>query len=114
MANYIGKEALTLVRVGPSLAYVHRGEPVPEGASAEELKRLEDEGYIVKGQVGDVIEDDSDSSEGSGDTGDSGSDEAPAKSASKADWEAYARSQGATDEDLKDATKDGLVAKYGA
>lgn len=38
----------------------------------------------------------------------------PAKSASKGDWEAYARSQGATDEDLDGKTKDELVSSYGS
>lgn len=45
-------------------------------------------------------------------TGDS--NKAPAKSASKGDWEDYARSQGATDDDLDGATKEDLVDRYGA
>lgn len=37
----------------------------------------------------------------------------PTKSSSKADWEAHARAQGATDEDLAGKTKDDLIAAYG-
>lgn len=51
-------------------------------------------------------------SETDGDDG-SDADTAPAKSASKADWEAYARAEGATDADLDGVTKDDLVAAYG-
>lgn len=47
-------------------------------------------------------------------TADEPTDGPPAKSASKGDWEAYARSQGATDDDLEGKTKDELVSTYGS
>lgn len=39
---------------------------------------------------------------------------APARSAPKAEWEAHARGQGATDEQLATATKDDLIAQFGS
>jgi hypothetical protein len=121
MVNYIGKAALTLVRVGGSMAYVYAGEPVPEGATDAEYARLLEDGFIApldaavdivaarvvpESQPAVVIvpETVSESGEPSG---------PPAKSAPKADWEAYARSQGATDADLEGQTKDDLIAAYG-
>jgi len=40
------------------------------------------------------------------------SDTAPAKSASKADWKAYAQAQGMSDGDAETATRDDLVELY--
>ena len=40
--------------------------------------------------------------------------EPPARSAPKADWEAFARAQGANEEDLEGQTKDDLVSAYGS
>lgn len=37
----------------------------------------------------------------------------PAGNASLADWQAYARSQGASDDDIEDATRDELREKFG-
>lgn len=37
----------------------------------------------------------------------------PAKSATKDEWIAYARSQGASDEDVDDKTKDALIEAFG-
>lgn len=42
-----------------------------------------------------------------------GSDGPPAKSALKPEWEAYARSQGASDADLDGKSKDDLINAYG-
>jgi hypothetical protein len=41
-------------------------------------------------------------------------DEAPAKSASKAEWVTYAESKGAAKEDAEKATKDELIEIYGS
>lgn len=41
-------------------------------------------------------------------------DAAPSKSASKADWEAFARTRGATDADIEGWTKEDLVTQYGS
>lgn len=76
--------------------YFYRGS-ILSGVSAGEAARL-----LGLGLVETVEEIDSD-----------GAEKVPAKSASKADWEAYARAQGATDEDLDGKTKDDLVATYG-
>lgn len=40
--------------------------------------------------------------------------EAPAGNASLEEWQAYARSQGATDADIEDKTRNDLRAQYGA
>lgn len=39
---------------------------------------------------------------------------APSKSAPKAEWEAHARGQGASDEQLASLTKDELIAQFGS
>lgn len=70
---------------------------VPAGLNDERCKQL-----AVEGMLEEVSETEADDAAGP-----------PAKSASKGDWEAYARSQGATDEDLAGKTKDDLVDAYG-
>lgn len=98
--NYIGKAPLTMVRTtAGSYVHVFAEDAVPADITDDDLKRLLDEGYIVEAPA---AEDSADSDGG-----------APAKSATKADWEAYARSQGATDADLEGKTKDDLVNAYG-
>ena len=81
--------------------HLYAGAPVPDSVGKDELKRLEEGGYIesVGGQQAAPAK-----PEG---------DKAPAKSAGKSEWEDYARSRGASDEDLDGLTKDELVAKYG-
>lgn len=74
-----------------SMGHFYRDEILPEGLPAERLEQLADEGMLER--IG-------------------GSDGPPAKSAKKADWEAYARSRGATDEDLDGKSKDEIVAAY--
>jgi hypothetical protein len=71
---------------------VTKGGPVPSNVTDEALTNLIELGYVEKAES---------------------SDGPPAKSASKGDWEAYARTQGATDEDLDGVTKDDLIALYG-
>jgi hypothetical protein len=73
---------------------VTKGGPVPSNITPEALANLIELKYVEKV--------DGESPDGP-----------PAKSAPKGDWEAYARSQGATDADLDGVTKDDLVATYG-
>lgn len=73
---------------------------VPQGLNDKRCEQLVEEGMLEK-----VSASEADSS---------ASDGPPAKSASKGDWEAYARSQGATDADLEGKTKDDLVDAYGS
>jgi hypothetical protein len=74
--------------------YGYTDSVVPEGWNDERCKQLVDEGFLVKSD-------------------DDGQVKKPAKSASKGEWEAYARSQGATDDDLDGKSKDDLVDAYG-
>lgn len=80
--------------------YFYEGAVIPDGYNDERCKELVDEGMLEAVSSTDAAA--ADEPEGP-----------PAKSASKADWEAYARTQGATDADLEGATKDDLIAKYG-
>lgn len=80
---------------GPRYFYEHG--VIPAGFNDERCKELVEEG---------MLEEVSDAEAG-------GDDGPPAKSASKGDWEAYARSQGAEDDDLDGKTKDDLIAAYG-
>jgi hypothetical protein len=94
-----GKAPLTIVRTGSgAAAYVYKGRPAPNGVPAEERARLLDEGYLEERDVAEEA---------------AAPDGPPAKSATKADWVAYARTQGATDEDLDGKTRDDLVSAYG-
>lgn len=97
--TYVSAVPLTMVRLAEGgYRNVLQGDPiVGQAVDAEDLKRLVRKGFLV---------------EKADDEG--ASDGPPAKSASKGDWEAYARSQGATDEELDGLTKDELVAGYGA
>lgn len=94
---YTSAVPLTMVRtVEGSYSNVLQDEQIPgEIVHPDDLKRLVRKGFLVEVEA---------TEEPSG---------PPAKSASKGDWEAYARSQGATDEDLDGATKEDLVATYG-
>ncbi|WP_156759553.1 hypothetical protein [Microbacterium karelineae] len=47
--EYVGKEALTLVRrKDGKISYVYKGDPVPAGVDDDELLRLLDDGFIVE------------------------------------------------------------------
>ncbi|WP_243061155.1 hypothetical protein [Nocardioides sp. SR21] len=96
---YASAVPLTMVRtVEGSYSNVLQDEQIPaEIVHPDDLKRLVRKGFLVEVEAQEA-------DEPSG---------PPSKSASKADWEAYARSQGATDEDLEGVTKDDLVATYG-
>lgn len=98
MTNYVVTAPLVIVRQKDgSRVHVYAGAPVPKDADREHLEQLIDQDMVEK-----AAEPESDE------------DGAPAKSAAKAEWEAYARAQGATDEDLEGKTKDELVSTYGA
>jgi len=55
--SYRGKAPLSLVLVGDAgteaskYVQVYRGAPLPDGVSADELKRLEDGGFIEGGDI---------------------------------------------------------------
>lgn len=99
MTIYQGRAPLTMVRlVDGGFRNVFEGEVVSgDAVEPEHLKR-----YLRKGFL---VEHEGEKSEPEG---------VPAKSASKGDWEAYARSQGATDEDLDGKSKADLIDAYGA
>lgn len=77
-----------------------------EGLDAEHVEMLEDEGFIEAFTPPERHENEGDP--------DGGSDGPPAKSASKADWVAFAVSQGADEDEADASTKDDLIEKYGA
>lgn len=77
--------------------YFYQDAVIPSGFNDERCKQLVKDGMLEQASA------------------DSGTDDGPpAKSANKGDWEAYARSQGATDADLEGKTKDDLVDAYGS
>lgn len=87
---------IQVATTGGVAVQVTKGGAVPSDITPEALANLIDLGYVEGAEIG------SDEPEGP-----------PAKSASKGDWESYARSQGATDEDLAGLNKDDLVSLYG-
>src|SRR6201988_5570857 len=76
----------------------YRDQTIENAVEGDHLDKLVRAGYVEKA---------------SGSKASSSDDGGPAKSAPKGDWEAYARSQGASDEDLEGATKDDIIATYG-
>lgn len=97
--TYASAVPLTMVRlVDGGYRNVLQGDPISgDSVDPKDLERLVRKGFLVKV---DVVDQEAPSGP-------------PAKSSSKGDWEAYARSQGATDENLAGATKDDLIAAYG-
>lgn len=102
-AAYRVTAPLVIVRDGSGASH-HRyaGEVLPADADEKHVQMLLDGEMVEKVDLVEVTDSD-----------DEGADGPPTKSASKGDWEAYARSQGATDEDLDGQTKDDLIAAYG-
>jgi regulator of protease activity HflC (stomatin/prohibitin superfamily) len=81
------------------------------GAKANEVRRREDAAAAAAAEEdGEVVGAASITGSNEGEAGDTGA-EAPAKSASKGDWEAYAASQGYDAEE--GLTKDQLIERYG-
>lgn len=95
MANYTVTAPLVVLRQQDgSYVHLYEGTPVPDSGDTNHVKQLVDYGMLSA-------------------AADEPADGPPARSASKADWEDYARSQGATDADINGVTKDDLVAAYG-
>ena len=94
---YRVKSALATYRVAGQLIYTYKDGVLPDGVNDDDLKHLLDSEMVEEFTPEDP----------------EGTDGPPAKSAPKAEWEAFARSRGATDADLEGATKDDLVAAYG-
>jgi hypothetical protein len=87
-------------------AYLYQGAPVPDWATKDQLKNVE--GMVGK-RVDLIAEAEAEAEAPAYDPAAG----APAKSAKKGDWEAYARSKGAGDADLDGKSKDDLIAAYG-
>ncbi|OZE39096.1 hypothetical protein CH278_02095 [Rhodococcus sp. 05-2254-5] len=93
--QYIGVAALTIVKLKStgSRAYVYKGQPVGSDVSREEIKRLEDEGFIAEVVV---IEDPVDLLIPDGEPpsdqppASTGNPDRPEPTATKAEWVAYA------------------------
>lgn len=96
MTTYVSAVPLAMVRtVEGSYRNVYQDEPIEgEAVEPENLKRLVRKGFLVESAA--------DAAEGP-----------PAKGAKLEVWQDYARTQGATDEDLDGVTKADLIAAYG-
>lgn len=81
--------------------HLYTGSPVPDSVGKDELKRLEEGGFIES--VG--------GSQAAPAPDEEAGDKPPAKSASKDEWVAFAESRGDTDASGK--TKDELIAEHG-
>lgn len=95
--GYRVKGPLATFRVAGQLMYVYHDGVLPEGVDKADLKHLLDSDLIEKVSESAPADD----------------DKAPAKSATKDEWEAFARSKGASDADLDGKTKDDLITAYG-
>jgi hypothetical protein len=98
---------------------VQRGGGLPDDVEPDHLKHLIDAGLVEEGEPQGMVPLAGDGTPLGGDDAVKADDESgvPAKSASKADWEAYARSVSASDPEQLDAidsmTKEELIAEYG-
>lgn len=97
--SYIVAAPLVVIRDAAGLdRYLYRGAVVPSDVDKEHQALLVDAGMLAKvEQATQPVQNDG----------------PPARSANKSEWEAYARSQGATDADLEGKSKDDLVDTYG-
>lgn len=100
--NLVASSDGVLLKVGDRIQSLYKGGGVPNGADQAHVDLLVDRGLLVEA--------DDDQSAPVEDHSDGG---APAKSASKADWVAYAVSQGADEATAEAATKEDLVAQFG-
>lgn len=92
----------------------YRGAVLPEGTPQSEIDHLLDVGMIEdvdKAALVSPLSTDDEVKAALADDPD-GPGGVPAKSASKADWVAYAVSQGKPEDEANAATKDELVAEY--
>lgn len=83
--NYVATRDGVLLKVGNEIRSLYRDAPVPQGADADHVQLLKDRGLLVRAEEADT---------------DDAQDGAPAKSASRADWDAYATSQGLSDDEI--------------
>lgn len=97
-SNLVAERDGVLLKVGNEIRSLYKGGAVPSGADPAHVKLLQDRGLLVEGDAPD---------------GEHDTDGPPAKSASKADWVAYAVAQGADEADADAQTKDDLIAAYG-
>lgn len=107
--QYFGVAALTVVKQKStgSRAYVYAGQPVGDDVSAEELGRLEAEGFIEAFNVPDPESVEVDPvDDGSGPV-------APSPNAKKADWVEYAVAKGYSRTEAEDATQAELIKALG-
>lgn len=108
--NYVVKAPLVVAtQADGSHLYLYHGAPVPEDLPSDEVKRLKDEKFIG---TPDDAKKAAKKSSSSSDAYDPAKG-APAKNGKLEDWQAFAKSKGATDQDLADVSRDDLVAKYG-
>lgn len=99
--TFIATAPLVLVKnQSGQVDYAYQGDVIP-WLSGEQKKRFLDEGFVK--ELG----------EGAGDPGADPSDGPPAKVAAKAEWVAFAVSQGANEAEAEALTKQELVELYG-
>lgn len=99
---HVSVAPLTLVqRSNGTTQYVYLHQVAPTDALPGDLDRLVAEGYLARVETPDTLVQPSVVS-------------MPAKSAPKADWVAWAVSQGASEETAKAAKKEELVGSYGS
>lgn len=105
---------------GRRLVGLYRGAPVPDGVPEESIQHHLDSHLIAplaeaEAQPGEVSsETGSEPASTEPGAGEASAVEAPAGNASLEDWQEFARSKGASDEDLEGKTRNDLRDSYGA
>lgn len=94
-----------LVRVGDRVVSLYKDGAVPEGADRKHVSLLLDRGLLVEADAPDEDEPDA---------GDDDGVQVPVKSATRPEWDAYAKSQGLTDEEIASySSKEELQKHFG-
>lgn len=102
MTDFVIKPLVLVPDETGAIQYLYQGSVVPSYVGADRRKVLRDEGYIAAEGAAVPVASPSQPAD----------DAKPAKSGSKADWKAYALSQGMSEEEAEAATRDDLAAKY--
>lgn len=104
--NYVAAVDGVLLRVGDRVVSLYRDGGVPQGADKAHVKLLVERGLLVETEVPDAPADDPGEPEQTIDV--------PAKSATRAEWDAYAKTQGLTDEEIASySSKEELQKHFG-
>ncbi len=93
--------------------HFYRGDVLPDDVSKESVKHLKHRGMLAGKDEFVEQSDDGEPDQADSDDEDTDDGDAPAGNASLEDWQAYARSQGASEEDVEGKSRNDLREEFG-